>query len=72
MSRSDSPPPAGPRRCDAPAGPCCARGERDPTCLPALVGVGPAAGRGSGPDCPSRTAILAEDVRVLQITGISP
>ena len=49
-SQSDSPSPAGPRRCDAPAGPCRARGERDPACLPALVGSGPATGRGCGLD----------------------
>ena len=48
-------------------------GERDPTCLPALVGSGPAAGWGGGLDLTiSRTAILAEDVRILQITGVPP
>ena len=48
-------------------------GERDPTCLPALVGSGLAAGWGGGLDLTiSRTAILAEDVRILQITGVPP
>ena len=48
-------------------------GECDPACLPALIGVGLAAGRGGGLDLTiSRTAILVEDVRILQIAGVPP
>ena len=48
-------------------------GEFDPVCLLVLVGSGPAAGWGGGLDLTiSRTAILAEDVRILQITGVPP
>ena len=48
-------------------------GERERGCLPVLVGSGLTTGWGGGLDLTiSRTAILTDDVRILQITGISP
>ena len=47
-------------------------GECDPACFPALVGRGRLSGGAVGRSCGLRTAIPAEDVRVLQITGVPP